>query len=171
MNWSIGREHSLQVKHFLWYTCLMEIIFSASKTLPLHLGQALLSSSPAWTVQVSNCAPSKNLGFELPLNRKIIFCVFQHILLISLGTWGILAWLFCLWKKRREIFTEVCRSKRDSKFCHRVRRKLMWNPKAGCRGCNESSDDGTIQKLPPFFPRQKLFHCSGGTLICPPLLP
>lgn len=101
MNWSIGREHSLQVKHFLWYTCLMEIIFSASKTLPLHLGQALLSSSPAWTVQVSNCAPSKNLGFELPLNRKIIFCVFQHILLISLGTWGILAWLFCLWKKRK----------------------------------------------------------------------
>ena len=37
MNWSIGLVHSLQVKHFLWYTWRMLIIFSASNTLPLHL--------------------------------------------------------------------------------------------------------------------------------------
>lgn len=181
MNWSIGREHSWQVKHFLWYTCRMEIIFSASKTLPLHRGQALASSSPAWTVQVSNCAPSKNLGFELPLNRKIIslfciyfFCMFAAMPAAAKGDLGNkLAWQFfflCM-KTFKKIFTEVCHSKHGSKFCHQVRRKLKLNPKVGCKGCIGSNDDGTIQKLPPFFRQRKLFRNIEDTWICPYLQP
>ena len=67
INWSIGRSHSLQVKHRLWYTFLIEIIFSASKTLPLHLGQEASPSSEPWIVKVSTIDWSKNLGLELPL--------------------------------------------------------------------------------------------------------
>ena len=36
------------VKHFLWYTPLLEVIFSASNTLPPHLGHPSLSPSFAF---------------------------------------------------------------------------------------------------------------------------